>query len=560
MNFSLKKLFLILSFSFFISAFSFAQIETVPADHPVYPFLKKMHVQGILPAYDDFILPLSRKKIEEDLLKIDSSKNKLSSSEAGFLNLMLNKFGVNKNSVKQNLFDDFPSNFGEKLFSENENHLYSYADSSVSFYLDPVLDLKVIHQNSVNKNASLLNFGGTFRGTYENWFGFYLQGSDGVVWGNRQTALIDQRVKQSYTFNNTGINYFDGTKGYVRLEHKNINLQLGRERVLWGAGYINRMILSENPQMFDFVKFHFGYKSLSYDFIHGWLVVKPVVTYVDSLEEDVKLKPSKYIAISRFNYKPVDYLSFGVSQIIIYGNRPFELAYFNPFLFWESAQRSLNDLDNSFLSFDGRFNILKGLEISSAITFDDLNFSRLSKGEWTGSNNGEMWKIAAFLTKPFLLNDMVLKLEYAQVRPYMFSHPNVSGDLTYTNNGYLLGENIQPNSTKFSVGLDYLFFTNLSAGFLFSHQIHGNNIYDNKGNLIKNVGGYVYDHLRWEDPIFTKLLAGDKDYINNYRIELNFLLSSILKCNLIYSHFSYKKNNFKDSANNIEGILQFYFD
>ena len=38
-----------------------AQVETVPANHPVYIFLKRMEVKGLIDRYHDAILPISRK-------------------------------------------------------------------------------------------------------------------------------------------------------------------------------------------------------------------------------------------------------------------------------------------------------------------------------------------------------------------------------------------------------------------------------------------------------------------------------------------------------------------
>ena len=176
------------------------------------------------------------------------------------------------------------------------------------------------------------------------------------------------------------------------------------------------------------------------------------------------------------NYNPTSALNLGISQSIIYSNRPFELAYLNPFLFWESAQRSMNDLDNSFLTFDGRFLFTNGFELNSSIMFDDINFKRLFKGEWAGSNNGTAWQIGGFFTNPILPDNVIFRIEYIQIRPYIFSHPGGYADLTYTSNGYLLGTNLQPNSTLFSLKLDYQFTSKISAGIKFDHQLHGKNV------------------------------------------------------------------------------------
>ena len=523
----------------FIIGFSvavFAQVENVPADHPVYSFLKQMQVEGILKNYDDVILPLSRRQVIDDLLSIDSLEKNLSSIDRDFLMRMEEKFGLNEKAAGPlNLFDNFPGMLCENLISDSEKHIYSYKDSLISFYIDPLIEGKYIYSGSAKNNSSFLDLGGTFHGSYDGWFGFYLQGTNGAAYGNRSVARIDPRIEQSYTFNHTGINFFDETQGYLRLQKGIVSLQLGRERVLWGNGYIDRTILSDNPPLFDFVRFDIAYKKFRYDFLHGWLVQPPVLTYIDSLVGYAKTKPSKYIAISRLGYQANERLSLGISQMIIYSNRPFEAAYLNPFLFWESAQRSMNDLDNSFLTFDGRYLIANGAEVSSSIIFDDINFSYLFKGEWARHNNGNEWQAGLMLTNPVLPEDLTLKLEYLQIRPYTFSHPGVGESLTYTNNGYLLGTNLQPNSVRFSAEIDYRFSGKVNLSLRYSHSIHGNNYYDPNGNLIQNVGGSIYDNFAAAyDSQYAYLLNGNREATDLLNLNFTYEITYGLYFNLVY--------------------------
>lgn len=516
----------------------FAQVENVPSGHPVYSFFKQMQVEGILKNYDDVILPLSRQQVVNDLLVIDSLKNNLSATDKDFLKRMEEKFGINlKGNEPINLFDGFPGMLFQNLAADSEKHLYSYKDSSISFFIDPVIEEKYIYSSSIKNNSSFLNLGGIFRGSYDDWFGFYLQGSNGAVFGNRSTAEIDPRIEQSYTFNHTGINFFDETQGYLRLQKGIVSFQLGRERVLWGNGYIDRTILSDNPPLFDFVRFGIAYKKFRYDFLHGWLVQKPVLTYIDSLVGYAKTKPTKYIAVSRLGYSANEKLSFGISQMIIYSNRPFEAAYLNPFLFWESAQRSMNDLDNSFLTLDGRYLVTNGAEISSSIIFDDINFSYLFKGEWARHNNGNEWQAGVMLTNPVIPEDLTLKIEYLQIRPYTFSHPGVGEALTYTNNGYMLGTNLQPNSVRFSAEASYRFSGKVNLSLRYSHSIHGGNYYDAAGNLIKNFGGSVYNNFAAAyDSQYAYLLEGNREVTDLLNVNFTYEITYGLYFNFVYQY------------------------
>ncbi len=398
---------------FFYSSLN-AQVENVSTDNPVYSFLKEMQVKGILKDYNDIVLPLSRKKVLDNLKEIDSKRERLSLTDREYLARLKQKLDFydtlsqKDTSRSESIFDNFPDSFSKNLFGESEKHLYKYNDKNINFYINPVAEYKYIYSSHYKNNSSLFNIGGILRGSYDNWFGFYLSGTNGIVNGNRSVAELDPRVAQSYTFNNTKINYFPATEGYARVEKGIVSFQIGRERVLWGTGYINRLILSDNPPPFDFIRFDISYKSLSYNFLHGWLVQMPTFTPIDSLAGDFKTKGSKYVAMSRLGFRPNDKLSLGITQMIIYSNRPLEAAYLTPFLFFESAQRSLNDLDNSFLSFDGRYLATDGLELSSSIIFDDINFKRLANGEWNGNNNGTAWQISLILTNPLLVSDLTV--------------------------------------------------------------------------------------------------------------------------------------------------------
>lgn len=505
--------------SFYLYPNSFAQIENVTVRHPIYPFLKKMQVQGVLKNYDDMIIPFSRQEVSSFLLQIDSSKNELSTSDREFLDRMKDKLSL-MNEDRINLFDGFPGELDDNLIAEKEKHLYHYKDSLVFFYVDPIIEYKFMYSDIFKTNASLINYGGVIAGSYNDWFGFYLEGTNGSVFGNRNTARIDKRVEQSFTFNNTKINFFDGTQGYLRLHKDIFSLQLGRERILYGREYLNKMILSANPPLFDFIKFDLSYKTLKYDFIHAWLIQPKTNVFVDSLSGEGRNKPAKYLAASRLSFTPSEDISFGISQIIIYANRPFEAAYLNPFLFWESAQRSLNDLDNSFLSLDGRYKIVSGLEVNSSILIDDIHFGELFKN-WATIHNRIAWQVGAMITSPLSFEDITLKFEYLQIRPYIFIHPGLGESLTYTNNMYLLGFDLPPNSIRLSAELGCRFSGRMNFTLRYDHSIHGNNIYDKDGKLTRNVGGNIYENNTINEPVTAYLLDGNRE-VTDY-VSINYL-------------------------------------
>lgn len=517
-----------------------------------------MYIEGAIRNYDDVILPLSKSQVVNYLKEARANFYLLSGSEKELLCRMEVKMGVT-NETPVSYFDNFPSGFINNYKKYDQKHLYHYEDSTANLNVDFLGDATYLYSNQYKDYSVLLNIGGQLYGSYSDWLGYLVEGSNGTQYNNRQVAELDPRVKSSFTFNNTGINFFDFTQGYIRLQKDAVSLQLGRERILWGNGYINRMILSDNPPLFDFLKFNIHYKSLSYDFLHGWLVQPFETIYVDSITGNIRQKGSKYLAISRLGINPVPELKFGISQMIIYANRPFEAAYLNPFLFWESAQRSLGDMDNSFLSIDARYKITNGIETSASMIWDDILFSALFNGEFDKVSNRSAWQAGIIFTNPVLPSNTTFKIEYLQIRPYTFSHPDIGESLTYTNNSYILGTNLQPNSTALTAEVDYLFPSDWVITLRYSHILHGNNYYDSTGNLIKNVGGNIFENYNWYASDTAPLLDGKLEKTDNFSLSIQNEILYGIYLNLIFNSSFTKSDTSTVSKYSLHSQLRFYF-
>jgi len=536
---------------------AYPQIETIPADHDVYPFLKNMFIRGALANYDDVILPMSRSQIVAYLKEIETNSNLLSETEKELLCRMEVKMGA-KSGGPVSYFNNFPSGFFSNYKEYNQKHLYFYQDSNANFNVDVFGDLTYLYSQKLKDYSFLFNVGGQLYGSYSDWLGFLVEGSNGTQFHNRQVAELDPRVKTSFSFNQTGLDFFDFTQGYIRLEKDDVSLQLGRERILWGNGYISKMILSQNPPLFDFLRFHIKYKALRYDFLHAWLVQPFETTFIDSLTGNIREKGSKYLAISRLGISPVPELKLGITQMIIYANRPFEAAYLNPFLFWESAQRSLGDLDNSFLALDATYKVASGVEGSASIIFDDILYSALFKGKFNQVDNRSAWQAGVIFTNPVLPVNMTLKAEYLQIRPYTFSHPDLGESLTYTNNSYMLGTNLQPNSTSFSTEISYLFPGQWKLGITYSHVLHGNNYYDSKGNLIKNVGGNIFENLTIYDSRTAALLDGKLEKRDIFTIKIQNEILYGIYLDLIFNSSHLQSETVNSSEYSLISQLRLY--
>jgi hypothetical protein len=551
------KLLTILFLIILLHVAGFSQVENVSVDNYVYDYLKLLSVKGIIAGYDDIVLPLSKRAISNFLEEAESKNILLSENEKKLLDKIKLKLDIKENNSSVIFTDVFPSKLN-LFFSENKaKYFYSYKDSSLNIYINPILENKFIYSRDKNSNTNLFIFGGKLYGSYSEWFGFYVSASNGTQIGDRSVAELDQEVSQSFTFNNTGINYFDNTEGYTRIEKGKIGLEIGRERILWGRG-INKLIISNNAPIFDFIKFNGVFSIFRIDYLHGWLTQPAYSTYDSSLNNYIKNKNPKYIAIGRIGINPSNNISFGLTQTIIYANRPIELAYLNPFLFFESAQRSLNDLDNSFLAFDGKIKIIDGLEISSIINFDDIKFNTIRSEGFGSIQTRYAWQTNLIITNPILPENLTMGFDFVIIRPYVYSHYGMGESLTYTNNGYVLGPDLQPNSIDISVRLNYIMNPDLILSAEYDNIRHGNNIYDSNGNLVRNVGGDVFQYFRWGDSRRTYILDGIMDITNKISFSLEYEFTLGFYLGFQYDYISFNKSSSENKKeNNLWGVFKY---
>jgi hypothetical protein len=205
----------------------------------------------------------------------------------------------------------------------------------------------------------------------------------------------------------------------------------------------------------------------------------------------------------------------GGQEVLIYSNRAPDLAYFNPLIVLESAQRSRDERDNNSWSFDIQTHFMKGLELQATIFFDDLHLAEFFKSRWY---NRYAYQAGLFLTDPLMLPNTSVMVEWTRVDPYVFAHDR-SRDDNFTSAGAILGPRIGPNADSWFLRLDYLPKRNLYLSLRVLLARKGKNVVDDAGRLLKNVGGDVLlGHFPADTSTAKNFLDGIRT--NSRRIDL----------------------------------------
>jgi hypothetical protein len=515
-NFFGKKIILSLCLVFiFFSQNIYSQSELVPSSHPIYDFLKRMQLTGIINDYNSSMIPISRKEVANFIKRAEGSpllsKTDRKILEEYKIEFEYDLFGTLKNSATIFKKPDGKSFFGNKV----QKYLFSYVDSNASLFLNISGNLmqKSLKSDAGDRSILLGDLGFDVRGSLYGKVGYMLRYNGGQRFtGNKSDAQFasdnDPVLKTNIKFVN-GDRYYDYTGGHINyLTNDNwLSLTLGREAISCGFGYLDKLFISNNTAPIDFLKLNLHYKKISYTFTYGSL-------RGDSLGHPIS---TKNIAFHRINLQFSDKFKIGYYETVIMSNNPFSFVYFNPISFITSAD--LNEgaketkKNNTLMGLDFEINPIRNVAIQGALLVDDINFSSIFKNDTTANDNKFGYQLGTMWAKAFSIPDLSLVLEYTRLNPFVYSHR--SNKDSYTNWGMSLGHSLPPNSDEIAVKLLYNLTNRLKVNLLYQFQRSAQGIYyDSINNKVINYGGNIN--------------RGDADFRNNYK----FLLGDRINRNI----------------------------
>ncbi|NOX19580.1 MAG: hypothetical protein GXO87_15030 [Chlorobi bacterium] len=515
----MKKLLFIF---FALSVIVQGQVGYVPSGRPVYQFLDRMDSQSFLANYDQYETPKTRKEIASNLIEILKLKNLLSAVDRARLSDFIQEFyfDIYKSDAKYSSF--FSGLNFEHFISDKEKYLYFYGDSSeANIFVNFDFTTNQLFKNNLitdqSQSATIFQFGGSVEGSFKNMFGFSVRATNGTFLGDRELATSFRGLRYNYKINREqdgiGDDYFDETTAYFSADFDYVKFKIARDRVNLGYGTI-KTILGNNPPVMDYIALNLKYKIFSFSFYHGKLLGSTKILNLGDAGS-VNFVTEKYFVYHRVYLNLSKHFTLGMGETVIYSNRSIDLSYLNPFSFYKSVEHANQDRDNSALFIDFTNNSIKGLKFYGTFFIDDIDFGKIGTG-WYG--NKTMLNLGALssLFYPYLPVD--LEVQYIMIQPYVYSHR--INENNFTNLGYPFVSPIEPNSSNIFIDLNWFFNSRLNLKTSFFFSIHGENITDGEGEVIKNVGGDLTFGHRVGDSETVEFLDGTREYRRAYSMTL----------------------------------------
>ena len=465
-----------------------AQVDHLPIVHPATDLLVRLHHLGDLPDFPAEHLPITRRaglewlSFAHDSLDLSPSMR----SQVEWYRRELESDNVGGRRAVVIPLDDDDEQIFDHLPFERPFTGVAYVDSVTAsrVMLDPVLDGEVrIARGEVEGGTAIVQGGVRLRGTIHSLVGFSATATNGTILGDEDVALDDPRYRQSFKFGQVSQNRdIDFGRGHARVDLRGAALEVGREDLRLGRGGRSTLLFGADlPSPTDYLRFTFRLGPFSYSHLHASLLAEgasiPAGPFADI--------PTKYLAAHLLSLGSLGPIRLSVGEAVIYGGRPLEIGYLNPFNFMKAQEHYLRDRDNSFLYATMQVWPMRGVMLEGELMLDDLVFSNIGTDYW---GNKSAWRVkASLIGLPAETTD--LSLQYTRLEPYVYTH--FSNDNSYLHDGTILAAGgLQPNSHEFRAEGTWWPIPALTVRAAFAFGEHGANVVADSG-LVRNVGGDV---------------------------------------------------------------------
>lgn len=253
---------------------------------------------------------------------------------------------------------------------------------------------------------------------------------------------------------------------YGKLTFKNVEIEIGRDELIWGQGAFGGLFLSNNARPFDLIKLsnpsparlpwvfkHLGYWRYTF--------------FVANLGPEREF-PYSWLTGAKLNLRPLRFFELGIEQILVLGGEggPGPLTVGNVISeFFGVRPGNINEvnLSNRAIGFDGRFLLpfLRNSQLYLELHFEDSESSPAFL-----FTNLASYQAGLYVPRLDLAGKKGLRLEYVHGSPFTYKHG--SFDTGMALNRRLWGQELGPQGD----GL-YVTWTNmLSPDLLMSMSFH----------------------------------------------------------------------------------------
>ena len=269
--------------------------------------------------------------------------------------------------------------------------------------------------------------------------------------------------------------YLDAT-GVIGYTGPAFEARFGRDRNRWGLGR-ESVVLSDYAAPYDQLQLRWRVWRVAFQS----LLARPVEPPVRDGFSTVHYVVSHRLAIdlgAGVEVEAFESVAFGPDTTGLGRRDGFEVAYLNPFQFFRSTERDIGSPDNVLLGAGAAWRPVGGARLYAQGILDELVSASFTEDDW---RNKWAFLVGADVSDPGVpglgrVRGLDLGVEYARLRPYLYSHR--SALTAYTHSGDGLGHPAGPNASDLTVSARYRPLPDWEASFDVVRTVRGRNTPD----------------------------------------------------------------------------------
>lgn len=199
---------------------------------------------------------------------------------------------------------------------------------------------------------------------------------------------------------------------------KHIDLQLGYGRNFIGDGY-RSLLESDGASPYPYFKMNTSFWKIKYTNTYMWLKdVRPAVT----LE---RTYATKFMANHYLSWNVSNRLNLGFFELVIWtdtNDRGFDASFVNPIIFYRSVEfASSARTGNALLGLTSKYKWNNQVNLYAQFLLDEFSLGDIKKRD-NSWRNKYGYQLGVKYYNAFHVDNLLLQLEYNNVRPYVYSH------------------------------------------------------------------------------------------------------------------------------------------
>jgi len=516
-NRRVKKIIPAILVSCFFSLASFSQeIYKHISYTSIYDYLDELANIHVI-ELNSAVKPYSRKFIAAKLHEADTLKDKLT-----------------KRQQKDLIF--FLKDYNKELFP-NKNFkkrpdLFYYKDSLFSFTINPILGYSYFTNN--NGNASQRWNGAEAYGYVGNHFGFYFS--------LRDNGIKNVLASPDYLTQQPGGNYkpyqgtsnqrtdFDEARASISYGWKWGSVSLVKDNFMWGNNYNGANIFSGRQPSFAYLNFKMKpAKWIEFNYIHGSLVSQILdssKTYGvgSALRKDFI---PKYLAANLVTIRPCKNFYFSLGNSIVYADKYIQPIYLIPFMFYPSADHTMNGAgsnalgENSQMFLDMSLRCIPKTHLYSTLFIDEVNIGKMLNP----IKQTNLFSFKAGIRFTNIIKNTSFTFEYTRTHPWVYVHPIAT--TSFASNNYNMGHYLGQNAEELYGGIKFkpLRGLTLDAGITYARKGLVQPFILVNGINMGVAGASVLNSVEWTNQ--TVSFRAQYEVINDLFIFASYNLSNI---------------------------------